>query len=407
MTTFAQAQQAAHAPNKRGIGPALARRIFAQIACGRLMLSLPDGTRMGHDTGRPGPEAVFEVKRWRALRRLYVGGDIGFAEAYIDGDWDSPDLTALIGLGALNQNTMPAANRGVWLARQASRFLHALNANTRAGSRRNIMRHYDLGNAFYETWLDAGMSYSSAIFRDGTETLEQAQIAKQDRVLALLALRPGMRVLEIGCGWGGLAERIAAAGCTVTGITLSPAQRDHARARLAAAGHAGRAEILLRDYRDIVGSYDRIVSIEMIEAVGEARWRRYFETVRGCLTPGGHAVVQAITIDDAKFDAYRRGTDFIQRYVFPGGMLPAPGMMRREAAASGLAIGHTEAFGESYARTLEIWRERFEAAWPRIAAMGFPETFRRLWRYYLCYCEAGFRYRQIDVGLWTLGHEAC
>ena len=407
MTTFAAAQQAVHGPQRRGLGAALARRIFSQIACGRLTIILPDGSRMSHDSGRPGPDAVFEVRRWRAFRRLFLGGHIGFAEAYIDNDWDSPDVTALVEIGALSQEIMPAAREGTWPVRLTSRLLHRLNTNTKAGSRRNITRHYDLGNEFYQAWLDRGMSYSSALFAHDTETLDRAQTRKQDRVLDLLDLRPGMRVLEIGCGWGGLAERIAQAGCAVTGITLSPSQQAFATARLSGAGLGRSANILLQDYRDIRGEFDRVVSIEMIEAVGEAWWPRYFETLGTCLAPGGRAVIQAITIHDAKFEDYRRSSDFIQRYVFPGGMLPSPGVIHGQAAAAGLAAELAEAFGASYAHTLAHWRARFEDSWPRIAALGFSENFRRLWRYYLCYCEAGFRCRQIDVGLWVLRPGAC
>ncbi len=407
MTTYAAAQQAAQSPDGASLGHALARRIFQRIGCGRLTLTLPNGKSFHHDTGRGGPEAQFHIHRWRALRRLFLAGDIGFAEAYIDGDWDSPDVTALIELGALSQDRLREAKEGTLPAKLFSRVRHAMNANTRAGSRRNIMRHYDLGNAFYEIWLDAGMNYSSAIFAEETECLEQAQSRKQDRILDLLALRPGQSVLEIGCGWGGLAERIAALGCRVTGLTLSPAQRSYAVTRLARAQLEDRAEILLRDYRDCDTVYDRIVSVEMIEAVGELWWPRYFTTLRQNLASGGHVVLQAITIDESKFDAYRQGTDFIQRYVFPGGMLPSADVIRRQAATAGMTADLVETFGGSYARTLADWRARFEEAWPRIAALGFSEKFRRLWRYYLCYCEAGFRCRHINVGLWVLRPYEC
>jgi cyclopropane-fatty-acyl-phospholipid synthase len=290
-------------------------------------------------------------------------------------------------------------------ARLLNRLWHMLRANTRSGSRRNIIQHYDLGNAFYACWLDQGMSYSSALYRERDMSLEAAQTAKQDRVLDLLAPQPGQTVLEIGCGWGGLLARLAARGCSATGITLSDAQHAYAVAMLEAAGLAESTDVRLQDYRDLDGAFDRIVSIEMFEAVGESYWPLYFAQLRGRLKPGGVAVLQVITIADDRFDHYRRAPDFIQRHVFPGGMLPSPSAMREQIARAGFRLDAVEYFGESYARTLRAWRERFGAAWPDIAAIGFPPHFRRLWEYYLGYCEAGFRVGAIDVGLWRLTHE--
>jgi cyclopropane-fatty-acyl-phospholipid synthase len=283
------------------------------------------------------------------------------------------------------------------------RWQHRTRANTPAGSRRNIEHHYDLGNAFYACWLDAGMSYSSALFRHPSQSLEEAQTAKQDRVLELLDVQQGQRVLEIGCGWGGLAERLAVAGCHVTAVTLSPSQYDYTQARLAKAGLSARVDLRLQDYRSIEGSYDRIVSIEMLEAVGEAWWPTWFTMLHSRLRTGGIAVFQTITIDDARFDAYRTRADFIQRYIFPGGMLPSPHALRAQVARAGLTSLGMETFGDSYARTLALWQERFQAAWLEIAASGFPDRFKLMWEYYLSYCEAGFRAGSVDVGLWRVG----
>ncbi len=387
-------------------GRALLARVLGRIGVGTLTVVLPGGTRARHVGAAAGPEAVLVLHRWRALRRLLTGGDIGFAEAYLDQDWSSPDPVALLELAARNMARIPGAEGGTLPVRLWHRLRHLARSNSRAGSRRNIMAHYDLGNDFYAQWLDPGMSYSSGIYADPVADpvagLDAAQAAKQDRVLALLDLRPAQHVLEIGCGWGGLAERIAAAGARVTGLTLSPAQLDFATARLAAAGLDARAELRLQDYRDAGGQFERIVSVEMIEAVGEAYWPTYFATLRARLAPGGVAVLQAITIADDWFDHYRRGTDFIQRAVFPGGMLPSPGAIARLAEQHGLAVRTRESFGDSYARTLAAWRTRFHAAWPAIAALGFPPRFRLLWDYYLAYCEAGFRAGRVDVGLWRL-----
>ncbi|MDE8342551.1 MAG: cyclopropane-fatty-acyl-phospholipid synthase [Acidocella sp.] len=383
------------------------RRLFAQVRYGCLTIDLPNGIRITHDSGAPGPSATWCVHRWRGLRRLLLGGDIGFAEAYLDEDWSSPDLPSLIEFAARNLSEIPAAQSARWPLRLLGRLRHAANRNSRAGSKRNIMCHYDLGNEFYRLWLDSGMSYSSALFTSPEQSLEDAQTAKQDRILAMLDLQPGQRVLEIGCGWGGLAERIASAGCHVTALTLSPAQHRYSTERLSSAGLAGRSEVLLQDYRDVTGRFDRIVSVEMLEAVGEAYWPRYFETLRARLAPEGRVVLQAITIADAKFEMYRRSPDFIQHYVFPGGMLPAPRILGHLASAHDLAVHAVENFGQSYALTLALWRERFEHAWPEIAKLGFAGKFRRLWQYYLAYCEGGFRSGHIDVGLWLMGDTAC
>lgn len=370
--------------------------LFSRVHTGRLTIVTPSGIRLSHE-GTPGPQGVLVLRRWRTLRRLLLQGDIAFAEAFMDGDWDSPDLPALIELAGRNMPTLADTFDANWFHRMRNRWLHRMNANTRRGSKRNIRHHYDLGNAFYAAWLDSGMSYSSAIHSSQDQTLEDAQLAKQQRTIELLRTQPDQTVLEIGCGWGGLAERLVrAAGCAVTGVTLSPAQLSHAAARLP------EADLRLQDYRDVTGQFDRIVSIEMMEAVGEAYWPSYFSTLRDRLKPGGLAVIQAITINEAQFDGYRRCTDFIQRYIFPGGMLPTITEIRRQADHAGMKLHSIETFGQSYAWTLAEWRKRFHAAWPQIERMGFDERFRRMWDYYLAYCEGGFRAETINVGLYVM-----
>ena len=367
---------------------------------GRLWIRTPNADVIALGDGDPGLQATLVLERWRALRRLALGGDVGFAEAYIDGDWTSPDVVALLRLAAHNLAALRDATRGAAAIRLIDRLRHLLRANTRRGSRRNIMAHYDLGNAFYALWLDPTMQYSSAIWTDATPDLEAAQAAKLERVLDLLALDGGERVLEIGCGWGALALRLAEAKeARVAAITLSPAQLEFARARAAERGLDRRVEFRLEDYRDVRGEYDRVVSVEMIEAVGEAHWGGYFRTLARSLQPRGRAVVQAITIGEAFFEQYRRNPDFIQKHVFPGGMLPTHAAIDAEAAQAGLKVVARERFGGSYARTLAEWRRRFHARWPEAAALGFDDRFRRLWDYYLAYCEAGFAEGTIDVAL--------
>ena len=379
-----------------------------QVEHGQLLIHMPSGETI-HCTGpRPGPSGSLVLHRWRAVRRLVFGGDIGFAESYMDGDWSTPNLTALIDLAARNHETMMPALDGSRIARLANRLLHLRHANSRRGSRRNIPAHYDLGNAFYAAWLDPGMTYSSGLYEHADTTLEQAQTAKQDLVMAALSLHGGERVLEIGCGWGGLAGRLARErNCHVVGLTLSPAQLEHARHRvpapsLTAGGAPGGVQLHRRDYRDISGTYDRVVSIEMLEAVGKDYWPAYFATVRDRLRPGGIAVLQVITMAEDRYAGYERGADFIQRHIFPGGMLPSDSAMRSHVAAAGLTIDSVRAFGLSYARTLADWQARFQRAWPRLRPMGFDERFKRKWEYYLSYCEAGFLAGALDVALYRL-----
>ena len=390
---------------RHGMRAWMLRQVMSPLQCGTGTIVTPDGTRATRRTGAPGPDATLVLHRWRTLRRLLFDGDVGFGEAFIDGDWSSPDVTAVIEIAARNHASLSKRINGTKVAQLLNRLRHRRHANTRRGSRRNIVHHYDLGNEFYAHWLDSGMTYSSALYTREDMTLDEAQEAKQDRVLALLDPPPGAKVLEIGCGWGGIAERLVARGCQVVGLTLSPSQLAHARARLGATGHPALADLRLQDYRDTTGTFDGIVSIEMLEAVGERYWPAYFDALRARLKPAGRAVLQVITIAEERYEIYRSAPDFIQRYIFPGGMLPTDSIMRREIARAGLRLLSLETFGASYARTLAEWRQRFAQAWPDIAAMGFPERFRRMWEYYLHYCEGGFRAGAIDVGLWQVAHD--
>lgn len=387
----------AASPSTLAAATRTAIKLLQHVEGGSLRLCLPDGQILHLGQGKE--RATLQVNDERVFRRVLAEGDIGFGESWIDGDWHSDQLAELLTLLAENRDQLARAVHGSWLPLLGHRLRHLLRANTRAGSKRNILAHYDLGNDFYKAWLDPSMSYSAALFADDPEpTLEQAQRRKYRRLLDMLDPKPGDRILEIGCGWGGLAEIAATEyGCRVHGLTLSPAQLEWSQARARRRGFAGLAEFSLTDYRDIRGQYDHIVSIEMFEAVGERFWRSYFEQLGSCLKPGGRAAVQTITIANERFSAYRRGTDFIQRHVFPGGMLPSPEVFERRAASADFKVRQRFAFGQDYARTLAQWHRNFDAAWPEISAQGFDTRFRRLWRFYLAYCEAGFRAGATDV----------
>jgi len=376
-------------------------RAVPELQAGRLQLVLPNGAVIAHRGAEPGPDATLTMHRWRALQRLLLDGDHGFAEGYLDGDWSTPDLCELLSLCMHNEAALTRPAEGRWVSRAVHRLAHRWRANSRRGSRRNIAAHYDLGNDFFLPWLDRGMNYSSALYADG-DSLETAQERKLDCAAELLDLKGGERVLEIGCGWGALAERLIRRGASVCGITLSTEQLAYARARLAGAIKRGRADVRLLDYRDVTDTYDRIASIEMIEAVGERYWPTYFTKLRDALRDGGVAVVQAITIDERRFAEYRKRPDFIQRYIFPGGLLPTAPIIEREAASAGLQLVHRQSFGDSYAKTLREWRDRFQQAWLGIEKLGFDERFRRMWDYYLAYCEVGFRTGALDVSFFKL-----
>ncbi|MCK9985479.1 MAG: cyclopropane-fatty-acyl-phospholipid synthase [Azoarcus sp.] len=381
----------------------LALGLLESLEGGALALELPGGEtlRLGHGALR----AHWRVRGHETFAAALARGDIGLGETYLAGLWDTDDLTALLTLLAENRARLGRAVYGRLLPLAGYRLWHALRANTRSGARRNIEAHYDLGNEFYALWLDPTMSYSAALFGDAAEPLETAQRRKYRRILERLGAQPGQTILEVGCGWGGFAEVAAKEfGCLVFGITLSPAQLAHARARAEREGFSDRATFALCDYRDVLGEYDHVVSIEMIEAVGERFWPTYFATLARRLRRGGRCVVQAITIDEALFPRYRRGTDFIQRYIFPGGMLPTPAIVRRQADAAGLALTGDFAFGRDYARTLQRWHAQFDAQRAEVAAQGFDARFMRLWRFYLAYCEAGFLVGDIDVHHFELAH---
>jgi cyclopropane-fatty-acyl-phospholipid synthase len=388
--------------------PAAARtvmRLLGRLQHGQLTVQWPGGAVQTY--GPPGAtlHAVLHVHAWGVCSAALQSGDIGFAQAYIDGRWSTPDLTALLQVLVANRAALDAAIHGHWAGRLVYRLRHLLRRNTRANSRRNIHAHYDLGNPFYRLWLDETMNYSSAWFDgDATRSLPEAQHAKVRRALCQARVQPGQRVLEIGCGWGALAERATTEfGAHVTGVTLSTEQLAWAGERLAKAGQAERADLRLQDYRDIRDEpFDAICSIEMVEAVGREYWPTYFATVARLLKPGGRACIQSIVIQDALFERYLRSTDFIQQYIFPGGCLPSPQALRDQAEAAGLRVEEELAFGVDYARTCRLWREAFLARNAEVLAQGYDERFVRTWEFYLAYCEAGFLQGDVDVMQFTL-----
>jgi cyclopropane-fatty-acyl-phospholipid synthase len=378
-------------------------RLLERLSSGCLDVQWPDGTMSRFGSATAGtPQAAIRLSNWKPCAAALRSGDIGFAEGYIAGDWHTPDLAALLRLLVANRDAIERVVYGRWWGSLLQRVRHLLNRNSRAGSRKNIHAHYDLGNAFYRLWLDETMNYSSAWFgNDPTQALPAAQHAKVRRALDACGVQPGQRLLEIGCGWGALAEAAAARDVQVTGVTLSSEQLDWARARVP------HADFRLQDYRDLRDEpFDAIVSIEMFEAVGHEYWPQFFETVRRQLKPGGHACIQSITIRDDLFERYVAGTDYIQQYIFPGGLLPSPSEFRRAAHAAGLEVVDEIAFGPDYARTLAAWRERFQAQEPAVRALGFDTRFIRTWEFYLAYCEAAFAGANTDVFQFTLQRPA-
>jgi cyclopropane-fatty-acyl-phospholipid synthase len=394
--------------------PAAARAVFrllARLRHGQLDVHLPDGSsaRFGNLTEDGDTRALIHLRNWNACAAALKSGDIGFAESYIAGDWSTPDLTALLQLFIRNRDEIERVVYGTWWGSLLYRARHLLNRNSRAGSRKNIHAHYDLGNAFYALWLDETMSYSSAWFDGNTrQPTGRAQLAKIRRALGEAGVGAGSRVLEIGCGWGGVAE-VAARDCGahVTGVTLSSEQLVHAQARLAGAGLAHLADLRLQDYRDVAdGPFDAIVSIEMFEAVGREFWPDFFNTVHDKLRPGGRACIQSITIRDDLFERYVRSTDFIQQYIFPGGLLPSIGAFEAQAARAGLVIEQRLSFGGDYAQTLARWRERFTSREEDVRTLGFDTRFLRIWEFYMAYCEAAFAAGNTDVVQFTLRRPA-
>jgi len=388
--------------------PAAARtalQLLQRLQHGHLTVQLPDGTLRHFGQGGGGPVAAITLRNWNVCSAALKSGDIGFAETYIAGDWTTPQLTELLKLFIANRQQVEGVIYGTWAGRVLYRLKHLLHRNTRANSQKNIHAHYDLGNAFYELWLDDTMNYSSAWFEgDARRDMRTAQEAKVRRALRMAGVQPGDRVLEIGCGWGALAEMaVTECGATLTGVTLSTEQLAFAQQRMARLGAADRADLRLQDYRDIAdGPYDAICSIEMVEAVGREYWPTYFQAVRRLLKPGGRACIQSIVIDDGLFERYISSTDFIQQYIFPGGCLPCPREFRREAEAAGLCVMDEFAFGQDYAETLRRWRERFLAQRAQILQLGFDERFLHIWEFYLAYCEAAFEMGNINLVQYTL-----
>ena len=381
--------------------------IVGNIHTGALVFVMPDGKTYRADGDKAGPEGIIQVRDTRLFWRMIRDGELGFAEAYMDGWWDTPDLQAVLDTALINNDAVGRSLGGRVVTRLVEKLRHLMNRNTKRGSARNIARHYDLGNDFYAKWLDESMTYSSALFHRPDETLPTGQRNKYAAIVDSLGARPDEHLLEIGCGWGGFAEYAAGErGLRVTGLTISREQHDYAKRRVFEAGLAERVDIVMRDYRDERGAYDGIASIEMFEAVGQKYWPVYFDSVRERLRPGGQATLQIITIADRLFDGYRDGVDFIQKYIFPGGFLPCPSALKTVTAKAGLGWVESHEFGHSYSDTLRRWHHQFNAAWDDIAAMGFDERFRRMWTFYLTVCAACFLAETTDVTQVTLRREA-
>lgn len=368
----------------------------SQIKTGQVAIHTPEGSI--HHFGQGEPQAEMVIRNWSVIAALAARGDVGLGEAYVEGLWETPSIedVATVALGNIDQfaDYFEPSLLNKLKFRVVDRLLRA---NSTRGSSRNIRSHYDVGNEFYQLWLDRSMTYSSALFADGNTDLERGQLRKYDRVLDRLS--DGERILEIGCGWGGFAERAAERGRYVTGLTISPSQKGYADARL-----DGRADIRMRDYRAEQGQYDNIVSIEMIEAVGERYWPNYFGQLKACLRDEGRAIVQAITVPDSNFDIYRRRSDYIRQYTFPGGMLLSDAVISHHARQAGLEVKNSFSFGKDYALTCRVWAERLSEQVERIKMLGYSDKFVRSWRYYLEICAASFATRGTDVVQVELSH---
>ncbi|WP_272005093.1 SAM-dependent methyltransferase [Roseovarius sp. ZX-A-9] len=368
------------------------------IRNGRIDFVMPDGRIFRADGPLPGPVGVIEVINDDLFARLIREGDLGFCEAYLDGWWSTPDLQGVMDVVHAENDDIYDGFPGMGLIRAYERLRHWMKGNSRAQARRNISHHYDLGNDFYRLWLDATMTYSSALFETGQESMESAQIAKYASMVDQMGVEPGDHVLEIGCGWGGFAEYAAKErGLKVTGLTISQQQLNYAQRRIEQAGLSDMVDLKLCDYRDERGTYDGIASIEMFEAVGEKYWPDFFATLRGRLRPGACATLQIITVQDRRWETYRKGVDFIQKYIFPGGMLPSPRVLRAEVERAGLTVARSTEFGDSYSQTLRRWHDTFNARWHDIAALGFDDRFRRMWNFYLTSCAGAFQGGNCDV----------
>lgn len=375
-------------------------RVFAMaqgMGAGRLDLVLPDGRRFRAEGTAPGPVAEIEIHDPDIFARLIREGDMGFSDGYIDGSWSTPDLQAFMDLVHAGNETIYDGFPGLGIVRAYEQVRFWLKRNSKAQARRNIAAHYDLGNAFYALWLDETMTYSAGLFTTGQESLEAAQEAKYASMLEQMGARPGDHLLEIGCGWGGFAGYAARQGMRVTALTISRAQHEYATARIAEAGLSERVEIKLCDYRDERGLYDGVASIEMFEAVGQRYWPVYFDAIKARLKPGANATLQVITVADRRWEAYRRTPDFIQKYIFPGGMLPSPAALRAEIGRAGLKVARSVEFGESYDQTLRRWYDSFNTRWDEIARLGFDARFRRMWNFYLTSCASTFQSGNCDV----------
>lgn len=377
----------------------LLRKLMAGLECGCIRFILPDQQEINFAGNESGPTATLEFNSYSGIFRLCFGGYMGLGEGYINGDWTTPSLRSLFHFGITNQEPFKKKLSGNHLIKISRRMLRFLQRNSKTGSKRNISYHYDLGNDFYKLWLDSSMTYSSGLYEDLGVSLEEAQYRKYRRIIQKLELKPYHRVLEIGCGWGGFAEIVAKeTGASVTAITISQEQYEYAVNRVKKVGLQEKVDIQLLDYREVSGNYDRVVSIEMLEAVGESYWPDYFNTIAQNLKQNGKALVQVIFVPDKRFESYRSKSDFIQRHIFPGGMLPSPKMMTRQAQMAGLIVDESFNFGSSYGRTLDQWHHRFIENWGLIEVMGFDDRFKRLWEYYLNYTAAGFHAGTIDVG---------
>ncbi len=377
--------------------------LVGKLNSGRVDFILPDGRRFRAEGVRPGPVAEVNINNPDVFARLVREGDLGFSDAYLDGWWTTPDLQAFMDFIHADNDDMYDEFPGMGLVRAWEKARFWFQSNSKRQALKNISYHYDLGNDFYSLWLDDTMTYSSALFSTSQESLENAQVAKYASMIDQMGVKPGDHVLEIGCGWGGFAEYAAKErGLKVTGLTISKEQLDYARKRINNNGLGDKVNLKLQDYRDETGVYDGVASIEMFEAVGEKYWPIYFNKVRQCLKPGKQATLQIITIHDARWEVYRKGVDFIQKYIFPGGMLPSPTVLRQEVAKAGLNVQHSIEFGKSYSQTLRRWFEVFNDQWDTISTMGFDDRFRRMWNFYLTSCAATFESGNCDVTQITL-----